>query len=176
MSTKQERKAERMEAEKRLEQQRAIELPRHPHDGRWGYWGAGELRIQLIHRPAFGTGVCYEIRGDLGNLRLFRSRFNRRDEDLVVGHERVDAKPSLLYRVMQQFEEINIPLRMPRIDYGVLDGERFEFATFAGIVIMARFVWRISNAAPGWERLIELTETHIKDFDARGILEDDGSG
>lgn len=165
-----------MEAAKRLERQQAIEVPRHPHDGRWGYWGAGELRIQLIYRPAFGTGVCYEIRGDIGNLCLFRSRFCHRGEELVVGHERVDAKPSLLYRVMRQFGEISIPLSMPRVDYGVLDGERFEFATFTGMSVMARFVWRISNAVPGWERLVELTEGHIKDFDTRGIIEDDDSG
>lgn len=60
-------KLEHLEAEQQLERQQAITTPRHPRDERWGFSGIGSLHVQLIHRPAFVAGVCYEIRGKLGN-------------------------------------------------------------------------------------------------------------
>lgn len=175
MSNQQQRQRQFIEAEHQIERRRAIEAPRHPHDERWGYWGIGVLRVQLIRRPAFGVGVCYEVRGEFGNLRLFRSRTSPHDKELFVGHEKLDAKPSFLYRILRGFEEITVPLHLPRVDYGVLDGERFEFAIFAGMVIAARFMWRRGEVAPGWEPLVQLSETLIKDFDTREVIDERSS-
>lgn len=175
MSTKQERRRERLEAERLLERQQAIETPRHPHDEQWGYWGVGGPWVQLIHRPARTIGVCYEVRGVPGNLRLFRSRSTRPGGELVVGHERVAAKPSFLYRMLRELDEIQVPLRALRGDYGVLDGERFELATFAGMGVAARLAWYAGPVAPGWEPLVQFTTAHIMDFDSRDAIEDESS-
>jgi len=170
-TTKQERQDALVEAER----QQAIETPRHPHDMQWGYQGIGILRIQLIHRRAFaGAGACYEVRGDIGNLRLYRSRFNI-GGDLVVGCERIDVGPSILYKMLRKLDEISVPLRWPQEDFGVLDAERFELATFSGNRMMARFTWHSASIDPGWEPLVQFATEYLENFQSRDVIDRESS-
>ncbi|WP_437720124.1 hypothetical protein [Sorangium sp. So ce861] len=175
MSAKNERRRMRVEAERREEMEIATTTPRDPHDRTWGFFGVGALQAQLLRRPSRQAGVCYEIRGDLGNLRLFRSVSTRAGADLVVGYDQVAAKPAALWRLLRSLEDLRLPVRRRLEPFGALDGEVLEATVCGGVQAIARFTWKRGAAPDGWQPLAELVESSIAEFDALEIAHDEDS-
>lgn len=165
MSAENARRQLLVEEQRREEIKLAVTTPRDPRDATWGYFGVGVLQAQLVRRSSRRCGVCYEIRGDLGSLRVLRSLGTRPGGSLVVGHVRVAAKASRLHQLLRLFEDLEVPVRRPLEPAGVLDGEIFELAVSTGLGASARFTWYGGAAPAGWETLAELTESCITGFD-----------
>lgn len=162
-----------LETERRQEMEAAISTPRDPHDDGWGFFGAGALQAQFVRRPSRSPGVCYEIRGEIRNLRLFRSCSTRPGSSLVVGYARIAAEPSALYYLLRMLESLHVPVRRELESVGILDGETFELAVGSGVQAAARFTWRGGAAPAGWEDLAQLVESCIKGFDGLEVVDAD---
>ncbi|WP_437312770.1 hypothetical protein [Sorangium sp. So ce385] len=173
MSAKNERRRMRLEAERREERESATTTPRDPHDRTWGFFGVGSLQAQFLRRPSRQAGVCYEIRGELGGLRLFRSASAPAGADLVVGYDQIAAKPAALGRLLRSLEELRLPVRRELESVGVLDGEVLEATVCGGVQAIARFTWRRGAVPDGWQPLAELVESSIAEFDALDIANDE---
>lgn len=150
----------------------ALATPRHPHDESWGYPGAGCLHVQLVRRPSRGPSICYEIRGDLGALAVYRSTSRSHDDHRVLGHERLAVKPSQLYRVVRALEAVRVPVRLPYLGGGVLDGICYEVSTFGGAQTAARFCWCGDERQDEWHPLTSLALLTINRFDAASFNSD----
>lgn len=166
MSTKNERRQERLRAEEEHRRQVAVTTPRHIHDDDWGYWGVGCLLLKLVRRPSFERTVCYELRGTEGSLRLFRSLSVGRGERFVIGYDLVAAEPTALGRIVRAIGAVSVPVRMRLDPSGVLDGETYELAAFGGVQAVSRFSWRGGYAPEGWVVLVGLVESALREFDA----------
>jgi hypothetical protein len=164
MSTKAERKLERRRVEDEHEKRVAVTTPRHIHDD-WGYRGIGARLLQLIRRPSFDRTVCYEVRGQEGSLRLYRSLSAAPGEAFVVGCSLVTVEPIVLGRLVRSIDALSIPPRTRLQPLGVLDGERYELATLGGVQAAARFSWCGGHAPEGWTNMATLVEAAIRDFD-----------
>ncbi len=164
----------RVETERREETERALNTPRDPRDSTWMAPRGGRLQAQFVHWPSRNCGVCYEIRGDIGNLHLFRSRSTAPDVELVVGYVRVAAKPATLWRLLRALETLQLPIRRQLEPVAVADGDTFEVAVCGGVDASVRFTWRSGRVPQGWEPLAELAESCVTEFDAI-ITVDEGS-
>ncbi|WP_148313935.1 hypothetical protein [Sorangium cellulosum] len=173
MSAKNERRRMRLEAERREEMEIATTTPRDPHDRTWGFFGVGSLQAQFLRRPSRQAGVCYEIRGELDSLRLFRSVSPSAGADLVVGYDQLAAKPAALWRLLRNLEELRLPVRRQLESVGVLDGVTLEATVCGGVQAIARFTWRRGAVPDGWQPLAELVESSIAEFDELEIAYDE---
>ncbi|WP_437292646.1 hypothetical protein [Sorangium sp. So ce426] len=173
MSPKKKRRQMRLENERRQEIELAVATPRAPHDMTWGFPGVGSLQAQFVRRPSWRAGVCYEIRGDVGNLHLFRSLSTSAGADLVVGYDQVAAKPAALWRLLQKLEELQVPVRRPLEQVGVLDGVVLEATVCGGVQAIARFTWQRGAAPNGWQPLAEFVELSIEEFDVLEVVNEE---
>lgn len=177
MTRKQEQAGASTRAEHGLEaKDEALTAPRHPQDEHWGYSGLSPILLQLVRRPSRERGVCYEVRGALGALALFRSVSPSPGDARVVGHERVDVRPSELYRLVTAVDALSVPLRSRSEQRGVLDGVLYELAAFGDTRTVARLSWYAGHAPSAWGPLVSLVEQTIGRFDdATPPFEDDRS-
>lgn len=174
MSAKREGRQMRLESERLDETERAINTPRHPRDTTWMAPRGGALQAQFVRRPSRKPGVCYEIRGDIGNLHIFRSCSAQPGAELVVGYARVAAKPISLWRLLRALEALRLPIRQQLEPVAVADGETFEVAVCGGVQASVRVTWRGGHVPNGWEPLAELAESCVREFDALPTV-DEGS-
>lgn len=147
------RKEELRAAHRAAERAEALVRHRQPHED-VGYWGAGLVLFRIVVVASFEYTVAWEVRELADGLALFRSRSPERDVRLLVGEERLSARPAALRRLVDELRSFSVPLFPAMRRFAVADGGRVELVLRSGWDTSCHLSWSDGFHPPEWSGLV----------------------